>query len=106
MKAWLRHAFEVEPPGAAEPTEAQAKVIDAVCRQIVRRRLVTPATLMLEMSRPLNYVSAQAMHFFQPILAVVTDTDGYDQFAAFLERRGSIEHFIRRLEELEQTWTT
>ena len=101
MLEWLKHAFAVDPPGPAVPTPRQAEVIDRICREVVRRRLTTPALLMLEMSRPLNFVTAQAVHFFDPVVSAVTDADGHREFATFLEHRGSIEHLARRIEEME-----
>ena len=98
---WLRHAFATEPPGPAQPTEAQRLLIDRLCREIVRRRMSTPAHLMLEMARPLNYVSAQLMHFFQPFLTVLADGAAYDQISLFLEQRGSLEYISGRLEVVE-----
>ncbi|HEX6984965.1 MAG TPA: hypothetical protein VF170_06290 [Planctomycetaceae bacterium] len=101
MLDWLRRAFAVDPPGPAEPTPRQAEVVDRVCREVVHRRLTTPALLLLEMSRPLNFVTAQAIHFFDPLVRAVTDADGPREFAAFLEHRGSIDHLVRRIEEIE-----
>lgn len=98
---WLKHAFAVDPPGAAVPTPRQAEVIDRLCREIVRRRMTTPALMLLEMSRPLNFVTAQAIHFFDPLVGAVTDADGHREFARFLEHRGSVEHLTRRIEEME-----
>jgi hypothetical protein len=95
----LRHAFAVEKPGAVEPTDAQRRVVERVVAEVRRRGLTTPAIVFLEMSRPLNYVSAQAMHFFQPIVAAILDTAAYDHFTEFLEHRGSIEYLVARLEE-------
>lgn len=98
---WLKHAFAVEPSGPAEPTPEQERVIDRLCRELVRRHLTTPALLFLEMSRPMNYLGAQAMHFFSPFISAVTDAQGHRHFAAFLERRGSIDYLCRRIEQLE-----
>ena len=86
--------------------EAQSAIIDKVCREVVRRGVTTPALMALQMSRPLNFVGSQAMHFFQPMLAVLVDTGGYREFADFLERRGSMEYFCRRLEALEDEAAT
>ena len=61
----------------------------------------TPAHLLLEMGRPLNYVSAQLMHFFQPFLTVLADDAAYDQISSFLEQRGSIEYISSRLDAVE-----
>ncbi len=99
--SWIKNAFAVDPPGPQEPTEEQRLVIDKVCRAVVRRGLTTPAIVALQMSRPLNYLGSQAMHFFRPILATVTDTDGLRHFAEFVEHRGSFEYILTRLEEIE-----
>ena len=98
---WLKHAFGTDPPGPAEPDESQRMLIEKLSTEIIRRRLTTPAVFVLEMSRPLNYVSAQLLHFFQPIVAIVADADGYNQVARFLERRGSIDYIVRRIDALE-----
>lgn len=95
---WFKHAFGIDQPGPATPPEAQRVLIDTLCVEVVRRRLTAPALLVLEMSRPLNYVSAQVLHFFEPFLAALTDTEGYQQFAQFLEQRGSIDYICQRLE--------
>jgi len=100
---WLKHAFAVETPGAAEPTEQERELVERLCAAIVRRRLTPAALVFLEMARPLNFLGAQALHFFMPFVSAVTDADGPKHFAAFLEKRGSIEYITRRLEELEST---
>ena len=98
---WLKHAFAVDKPGPAEPTPAQRPAVERVCREIVRRRLSTPALFALEMVRPLNYVGAQAMHVFAPFVSVLTESRWHREFASFLEHRGSIEFICRRIEDLE-----
>jgi hypothetical protein len=98
---WLRHAFSVNKDDTGEPTEAQSAVVERVCREIVRRRLTTPALAFLEMSRPLNYVGAQVFHFFDPLISTLVDAEGARQFATYLERRRSIEYLCRRIEALE-----
>ena len=95
---WLKHAFAVDPPGPAEPNEAQKTAIDRVADEIVRRGLTTPTLMALEMSRPLNYVGSQAMHFFTPFLSVFTNTQGYQHLAEFLEQRGSIATICNAIE--------
>jgi hypothetical protein len=95
---WLKHAFAVEPEGELELTDAQRRAADRVCREVVARGLATPALMFLEMSRPLNYLGAQALHFFQPFLSVFTDAEGPREFAAFLEQRASIDYLCRGIE--------
>ncbi len=108
MRPWLRHAFAVDPPGPAQPTLAQQPSVDWACTQVARRRLTTPGLIALEMSRPLNYIAAQAMHFFQPgVWAVVKQRTyrDYVAFSEFLERRGSIEYLAQRVEHFEAQFT-
>ena len=54
--AGLKHAFAVEPPGPAQPTDRQREVVEKLCTGIVGRRLTVPTLAFLEMVRPLNYV--------------------------------------------------
>jgi hypothetical protein len=98
---WFKHAFAVDPPGPAEPTDAQRALVDRLCREIVRRRMSTPAQMLLEMGRPLNYVSAQLLHFFQPFATVLTDPAAYGELTAFLERRGSVDYISDRLQAID-----
>jgi len=97
-----KKAFAVEKPGAATPTERQSELVDTVCKVVVRRQMVTPALMTLEMCRPLNFVAAQAMHFFRPIVSVVLDGPAIAEFADFLEQRGSVEYLCRRLEHWDR----
>jgi hypothetical protein len=41
------------------------------------------------------------MHFFGPVLSVLTRGRGHQHFASILEHRGSIDYLCRRIEELE-----
>jgi len=98
----LKRAFEVEKPGPAAPTDRQLELVDIVCRAVARRGMVTPALMTLEMCRPLNFVAAQAMHFFRPIVSVILDGPSIAEFASFLEQRGSVEYLCRRLEHWDR----
>lgn len=102
MFHWLKHAFALEPPGPAEPTEPQRAAIDRVLRLVVARELTTPALMFLESVRPLNYLSAQTLHFFSPFVSALGDARAWDEFAQFLERRGAIDFLCQRLEELDR----
>ncbi|MCC6906327.1 MAG: hypothetical protein IT430_00170 [Phycisphaerales bacterium] len=103
-KGWFRNAFAVDPPGPAEPTEEQKPVVEWACREIARRRMAMPGVVLLEMTRPLNYVAASTMHVFQPVFWSIMRQQTYDNyrhFSTFLEQRGSMEYMINRIEELE-----
>ncbi len=105
MTRWdaLKHAFAVDPKGPCEPTPEQQPAVDWVCHQVVKRDLATPALMALELFRPLNYVSAQAMHFFKPLFGTLSRTvtiNHYKHFAAFLEHRGSFPYLVQRIEAM------
>lgn len=102
---WLKHAFAIEPEGAIAPTPEQRAIIDRLCRQVVARGLSVPTLIFLESVRPLNYISAQTLQFFAPILSVVADRRACDDLAEFLEHRGSVDFLCRRIEELEKSST-
>ena len=88
----MRHAFAVDPPGSAVPTELQRTIVEKICVEIVRRHLAMPARLMLEMSRPLNYVSAQLLHFFQPLAGIIANIEEYEAFAERIVRPVAFAH--------------
>lgn len=98
----FRHAFAFERTEDFDPDEADRELIDVVCREVVKRRMATPATLFLESTRPLNYVGSQTMVFFEPVMrAVLRNPAAWERFSAILEHRGSIEYLCRRIETLE-----
>jgi hypothetical protein len=104
LRAKLKHAFAVESETDFEPTEKQREVVDRLAKEVARRRMTTPALLFLEMSRPLNFIASQIMHYFQPIISAVLDTGGYQAFAEFLEHRGSVQYLCRRIEHFERNY--
>ena len=101
----VKHAFAVDPPGPAEPTPEQQGPVDRVCREVARRKMTMPGLIALELSRPLNYFAAQAMHMFSPAVWAIAQKqnhESYEHFAAFLQKRGSIDYFIARVEHFEE----
>lgn len=105
----IRHAFAVDPPGPAEPTPQQQAAVDWFCKQVATRHLTTPSLIGLEMSRPLNFLAAQAMQFISPgvwALARHQTYEQYLQFAAFLERRGAVDYLASRIEHFERLFET
>ena len=101
MKKWVRNAFAVEADAELVVDERSSAIIERLAREIVRRRLTTPALLALEMGRPLNYIGSQAMVFMQPIVSVLFDTEGYEAFARFMEQRKSVDYLCDRIEQAE-----
>ncbi|MCY2964195.1 MAG: hypothetical protein NT069_11275 [Planctomycetota bacterium] len=97
---WLRHAFAIPKEADFQPDERQRLLVDRLCRATVDRELETPALLTLETVRPLHFVSAQALHFFTPLVAALGDAGGMSDLAKLLEHPGAIEYVVGRLEAL------
>lgn len=98
---WLRHAFAVRTADG-EPTAAQLAIVERLAGEVVRRRLTPAAIAFLEMSRPLNYLGAQSLHFFAPLISAIVRSDEHEHLATFLERRDAIDRLCGRIEWLER----
>lgn len=98
--AWLRRAFALDPPGAAQPTAAEREIVERLAAAIVRRGMSGPALLLLESSRPLNFLGSQLLLFLGPMADLVLRGPGHRVFQQFLERRGSVEYICQRIEAL------
>ena len=73
--------------------------LDSLADRLARRRMATPAIFFLESMAPLGFVASQAMHFLRPIVQTLRPEPAtWDRLARILERRGSIELLVRRLE--------
>ena len=104
LKETLHRAFAVDSSGPSDPTSEQQAAVDWFCRQVAKRHLTTPGLIALEMSRPLNFIGAQALHFFSPGVWALARQDNYEHythFSAFLENRGAVDYLVRRIEHFE-----
>ena len=77
-------------------------MVERLALEVVRRHLTTPALIVLEACSPLNFVSAQALHYFQPLISSFGDMRAYDEFATFIAQRGSVDYIRERIEALER----
>ena len=99
-REWLKNAFAVDVDG--EPLSEEDQVIlTKIASFIVRRGMSTPALLLLESVKPLNFVGSQAMLFFEPILKSLFHADNYERVRLILERREGIELLLTKVEEIE-----
>lgn len=101
---WLKHAFAVDGEPVA-PTERQQEIVERLCRAVVGRGLTTPALLFLETVKPLNFLTAQSLVFFAPVISAVGDAKTSEELASFLEQRGAVEYLCGRLEAVEKEMT-
>jgi hypothetical protein len=77
----------------------ERELLDSLADGIARRRLTPAAVMFLESIKPLGFVTSQLLYFFQPMVqAIWSNPLTYLRIAKILERRGSIELLLRRLE--------
>lgn len=83
----------------AELSDADRAMLDSLADGIARRRLTPAAMFFLESMKPLGFLGSQMMLFLRPMISVIwSDPTRYDRITALLERRGTIELLLRRLE--------
>lgn len=70
-----------------------------ISAEVNKRGLATPTLLLLDMSVPLANLSAQLMHFFQPVLTVLANPGEYDAFTKFLERPDAVQILSSTIEK-------
>ena len=102
LKAWCSHAFAVEPPEEGFGPEEEA-LAERVARFVVRRRMTTPALMVLETGRPFNFIGSQFLTFLSPFLTLIFSPPEYERFVGFLEKRRSIPFTIDKILELENS---
>ncbi len=95
VKKQLQHAFAVSEPPLGEEEKA---VLDKVGQLVVRKKMETPAVLLLESSRGLNFVASQGLAFFTPLVEPFLSTDDFRQFIRALEKRASIDYLQLTIE--------
>lgn len=83
----------------AELSDEDRALLDKLAEGIARRRLTPAALFFLESVKPLGFLGSQVMFFLQPIIQIIWQNPAtYERLAKLLERRGSIELLLRRLE--------
>lgn len=100
FKRWFdaRAGARDEPPPL---TEHEAQVMQRVAAKVVEWKMTVPAILFLESVKPLNYIGAQAMVFFEPFVQALFDIKDYDTFREMMERRENMERLLLKIEELD-----
>ena len=79
----------------------RSELVEKLAEAVARRGLRTPAIWLLEMHKPLGFLGAQALLFFQPLLGVMAGDDVVRDYAALLEDPTGVEHLLERLEQVE-----
>ena len=97
----IRHAFAVDAPGPAEPTDTQRVVVEKLLATIVERGMAQPAGIFLESWRPLGVLTGQGMQALSPFAGILLDQNAWKEVANYLDKRGAILWMLQRMDELE-----
>ncbi len=100
----FRRWFESRPASLAKAealTDAEAAIMEKIAAKVVGLRMTVPAILFLESVKPLNYIGAQALIFFEPFVQVLFNLKEYDTFRQMMERRENVERLLLKIEELD-----
>jgi hypothetical protein len=88
------------PNRPVEMTESDYDLLLSLARKVERRGMGVPAIFFLESAKPLNYIGAQAMVFFGPMVRIMFESPNYYRFTELLENRDTVELLLRMIEGL------
>lgn len=105
FKEWFQSRKPAEPaqpdPEADAQREAEDVILTKLATEVVEWKMTVPAILSLESVKPLNYIGAQAMVFFEPFIQTLFNLKDYDTVRVMLEKRENIERLLLKIEELD-----
>lgn len=81
--------------------EEEDAIIDKLAKKVIDRGMAVPAIMFLESVKPLNFIGAQTMVFFEPIIQTVFNFKDYDVLRTALEKRETIEIMLLRIEKYD-----
>jgi len=86
---------------AEPPNEREEQIITRLAAKVVEWKMAVPAILLLESLKPLNFIGAQMMIFFEPFVQTLFNLKDYDTFREMMERRENVERLLLKIEELD-----
>jgi len=112
LKAWLQHAFAVDKYDESSLNDDEKDILDRLAIQIVKKQMATPAMMLIESHRHMNFLGSQllvmaepALDLAQPMLNPILKKFGMyipveeiPKLQEALEKRYSIEYLMQRLE--------
>ena len=95
----LRHAFAVDKDKELSRAPLPP-VLHRLAEAVVERGMEAPAIVLLETARPFSFLTGQAMLSVWPLLRLAAASEDYKEVAEALERRGTLESLVERIEAL------
>ncbi len=100
IKAQWQHAFAIADSNRVWD-EADRELVDKLASFIVRRGLSMPAVMVLESSRPVNFLGSQLLAFLEPFATLVFSRAEYGRFVRLLEQRNCVDFIMDAIAKLE-----
>jgi len=121
LRAWLAHAFAVEPYDETSLSAEEKAALDRIALGVHAKGMTAAAITWAESNRNMNWLGSQALIFANPLYdlgkgyinaflriiglarknTLLLSSEELNTLAAALEKRYSIEYFVQRLEQLE-----
>lgn len=99
FRQWYEtHGVAKEPEPLNEREDA---LMTKLAAKVVEWKMTVPAILFLESVKPLNFIGAQALIFFEPFVQTIFNFKDYDTFRIMMERRENVERLLQRIESLD-----
>ncbi len=102
---WFKSRKSAETAPLDSDAEAQRaheeEILRRMAAKVVEWKMTVPAILFLESVKPLNYIGAQAMVFFEPFVQTLFNLKDYDTFRVMMEKRENVERLLLKIEELD-----
>ena len=96
--SFLKSGTDVPEAGRNPSPEDEERILNRVAEKVVDKGWTVPAIMFLESVKPLNFIGAQAMIFFEPIVQTLFNFRDYDTFRTALEKRPTIERLLQKIE--------
>jgi hypothetical protein len=79
--------------------DPKGQLIEQWARQIQRWRLVQPALLFLEVTKPLSFIASQGLLLCEPLLSSLYREPRVSEYANLMADRANVERLIALLEQ-------
>lgn len=85
-----------KPPAPFAPEDEA--LLERLAKLALRFGMGVPAVFFLESVKPLNFIGAQVLVFFGPVVTAFFPAEDYNRLASLLERRDTLEALILKIE--------
>ncbi len=94
------------PEESNESRYSKEELDEFICtfaEAVHKRDLSVPVIMVLELIRPVSFVSYSALVVLAPVLEIIIDPVKMEKFQAIINDRKKIERLINTIEELEKS---